>query len=232
MESERCDTGVFPLLDLPADLLPLIVQCFKGSDGAVASSALCTLASTSTALLQIVLEAGTRSETFRAVPELGSSLSQICFSDRSNRATTAVVRGKFLLTPDASTWVVWMTLEAMAQMCAAHAVRASAAAYSSADQNSCKGTDRAAADLGPTHVPAHTSQIERSSSNPSVEQHKPCSSESTSCATQPASFFPPEVLGSGPKSCCALRLGLLLCQPRLVVLPEGRLPCVHRCRRD
>jgi hypothetical protein len=57
MESERCDTGGLPSLDLPADA-PLIVQCFKGSDGESCELRPSTLAST--ALLQHVLEAGTR----------------------------------------------------------------------------------------------------------------------------------------------------------------------------
>jgi hypothetical protein len=62
MESERCDTGVFPLLSTYLQT-PTDVQRFKGSDGAVASSALCT-PRPSTALLQQVLRQAP-SETFR-----------------------------------------------------------------------------------------------------------------------------------------------------------------------
>jgi hypothetical protein len=184
MESERCDTGGLPSLDLPADA-PLIVQCFKGSDGESCELRPSTLAST--ALLQHVLEAGTRPRHSQGSP---SQLSQICFSDRPI-APLQLWCAQFLLTPDASTWVVWMTRGYGSDVRSARQ-RASAAAYSSADQNSCKGTDRAAADLV-RHVPAHTESHDRAqqlASFLSRTVHKPCSSESTSCATQPASFLP------------------------------------------
>jgi hypothetical protein len=91
-----------------------------------------TLASTSSTLLRTVLDAETydarkkiigRScvKTFTVDVELARSLSQLQFSRPTPTQTTAQMRGKFFPTPDAAVWDVHMPLEAMAQVCAAHA---------------------------------------------------------------------------------------------------------------
>jgi hypothetical protein len=121
------DPHGFPLLDLPPDVVMLVLQRFTRQSTAH-TAALRTLASTSTTLLQTVLEAGTCLRTFRPDIRLASCLSRMHFSDASSQHSTAVMRGHFPQTPSASAWNAHMSLKAMAEVCAAQSEQEAAAA--------------------------------------------------------------------------------------------------------